>query len=306
MAIDAQSQRSTKILINLAAGLDELGKPFQDGSVKLTSNLRLAASAGAAALNQLQGVPLSGAMASSPSAREVPEQKTVPPAKGEDLPTPVQWLDRLKEARGFHADITLAEYLGVSKHLFSQWRTGKTSLTVDEAWRVAVELGANPLLVIASIGFHSGDAMKRQAWLDLAGTLLPPQGLPVELPAGSVAVSTATAKDTDRVPPAAESKSGSERLPGLESKGAKWSPEEDERLVREYKESVPVPDIANRHGRSIGAILTRLYKIHDLMSDDVMQAECERYGVRFNPKVPQSQNPSEASQVGRAAGDTFL
>ena len=49
---EAQSNRSIAILMNLAAGLDEAGLECQDDRLALTSNVRHAAAAGAAALNQ--------------------------------------------------------------------------------------------------------------------------------------------------------------------------------------------------------------------------------------------------------------
>ena len=304
MAIDAQSQRSTKILINLSAGLDENGRPYSDGAVKLSSNLRLAASAGAAALSQLQGEPLPGAVAVGSSGIDVPEQRKLAPAPGpaaeQELPTPVQWLDRLKAAKGFHADITLAEYLRVSKHLFSQWRTGKTALTVDEAWRVGLELGANPLLVIASVAYHSSDPEKRQVWLDLAGTLSSKSSASEE--AFEVADATSSTTSGAQATPPAAHKVGGEKPPGLESQGAKWLPEEDERLVKEYKALMSVSDIAFVHRRSIAAILYRLYKNHDLIPNDVMLALCERYNVKFNPKVQSVHPDGKSSQKDRAAG----
>ncbi|WP_432263357.1 helix-turn-helix domain-containing protein [Cupriavidus sp. TMH.W2] len=307
MAIDAQSQRSTKILINLSAGLDENGRPYSDGAVKLNSNLRLAASAGAAALSQLQGEPLPGAVAVGSSGIDVPEQRKLAPAPAaeQELPTPVQWLDRLKAAKGFHADITLAEYLHASKHLFSQWRTGKTALTVDEAWRVGLELGANPLLVIASVAYHSGVPEKRQVWLDLAGTLSSKSSASEE--AFEVADPTSSASSDAQAAPPAAHKAAGEKPPGLESQGAKWLPEEDEKLVAEYKALMSVSDIALVHRRSIAAILYRLYKNHDLIPNDVMQALCERYNVKFNPKVQTVHPGGKSSQKDRAAGgEVFL
>ncbi|AQH05792.1 hypothetical protein A9R05_43015 (plasmid) [Burkholderia sp. KK1] len=295
MGIDAQSQRSTKILMNLAAGLDEAGKPFSDGCVRLTANLRLAASSGAAALDQLQGVhPLPGLASSStdPSPVHSADQEITTrkgaAARSSDLVSLSGWLDRLKKAKGFHADIALADYLGVSKNQFSQWRNGRASPTTDESWRIAVELGANPLLVIASIGYQFSSLEKRQVWLDLAGTQIPARATeplaslptvepPVEVPA-----------DPDQVSPSAATpivgSPAPESRPGLESRGLKWTPEEDARLVEEYRSLMPIPDIALAHKRTIGAILYRLYRDPEIMSDDTMATLCERFHVTFTKR----------------------
>lgn len=286
MGIDAQSQRSTKILMNLAAGLDEAGKPFSDGCVRLTANLRLAASSGAAALDQMQGAHPLPEVSSSPidpiahpADHGITRQKGGA-ARSADLVSLSGWLDRLKKAKGFHADIALAEYLGISKNQFSQWRNGRASPTTDESWRIAVELGANPLLVIASIGYQFSSLDKRQVWLDLAGTQIParaPEDL-APLPAAEpdqVSPSTATAVATSPAP---------ESRPGLESRGMKWTPEEDAQLVEEYRSLMPIPDIALAHKRTIGAILYRLYRDPEIMPDDTMATLCERFQVTFTKR----------------------
>lgn len=294
MGIDAQSQRSTKILMNLAAGLDEAGKPFSDGCVRLTANLRLAASSGAAALDQMQGVHSLTEVASSPidpnahrADHGITRQKGGA-ARSADLISLSGWLDRLKKAKGFHADIALAEYLGISKSQFSQWRNGRASPTTDESWRIAVELGANPLLVIASIGYQFSSLDKRQVWLDLAGTQIParaPEPLaplptvepPVEVPADPDRVSPSTVMPV-ATSPTQESRSG------LESRGMKWTPEEDAQLVEEYRSLMPIPEIALAHKRTIGAILYRLYRDPEIMSDDTMATLCERFHVTFTKR----------------------
>ncbi|ABO59806.1 helix-turn-helix domain containing protein (plasmid) [Burkholderia vietnamiensis] len=298
MAIDAHSQRSTRILINLAASMDELGKPIADGTFKLTSNIRLAASAGAAALSQLQGIHASG---ETTNARHEALDTSVP--REVNLLTPGDWLDRLKTAKGFHADIALAEYLGISKSLFSQWRTGKVALTVEESWRLALELGVSPLQVIASVQYHAAEGEKRTAWRHLAASIADAKGASViEQTDRSMRPAAPNPEKPSAGP--AEFSAGSEKQPGLESKGTKWPPVEDERLVSEYQALTPIPEIALLHRRSIAAILYRLYKNHDLIPDDVMQSLCERYKVKFDPKVQASK--SEEGQQRGNGGSVFL
>ncbi|MDR5798979.1 MULTISPECIES: helix-turn-helix domain-containing protein [Caballeronia] len=292
MAIDAHSQRSTRILINLAAGMDELGKPIADGTFKLTSNIRLAASAGAAALSQLQGIHASG---ETTNARHEASDTSVP--REVNLLTPGDWLDRLKTAKGFHADIALAEYLGISKSLFSQWRTGKVALTVEESWRLALELGVSPLQVIASVQYHAAEGEKRTAWRHLAASIADAKGASVIEQTDRPMRPAAPTPEKPSAGPA-ESSAGSEKQPGLESKGTKWPSEEDERLVREYQALTPIPEIALLHRRSIAAILYRLYKNHKLIPNDVMQALCERYKVKFNSIVPDAQSDGATEQRG--------
>lgn len=112
---EALTNRSIGILVNLSAGLDETGRECDDDRVQLTANLRLAAAAGAAALSQRS-------KRSTPFANDTgsPNVKLVKSAAG--------WLDQLKQAKGFHGDVTAAEFLGVSPTQFSRWRTGKDLL----------------------------------------------------------------------------------------------------------------------------------------------------------------------------------
>ncbi|AVA38112.1 transcriptional regulator with XRE-family HTH domain [Cupriavidus metallidurans] len=278
MSINAQSKRSIKILLNLSAGLEETGRTYSDGVVRLNSNIRHAAAAGAAALSQLQGVPLPTVPEKAGAAADA--RKRVPEAGQVEMPSPVEWLDRLKLAKGFHADVTLAEYLGVSKQHFSQWRTGKASLSVDEAWKVALGLDVDPLLVIASVQFHASQNDKRQVWIDLARTRL---------------VGT-----SDGATPKADT----DRAPGLESKGSKWSPEEDALLKDEVERKVPYVDIAASHRRSVAAILYRLYNVHDLLGDAEMEELCGLHSVRFSPKaVAPAEESSAKPEDPPVAGD---
>lgn len=296
MPIDAQSQRSAKILLNLSAGLDEIGKPFPDGTARLTSNLRLAASAGAAALGQLQGhvlaTPVTDHPASPPNpvsadsavARSQGQSASSAPADMVALP---EWLDRLKQAKGFHADIALAEYLGISRHLFSQWRTGKTAPTTDEAWRIGLELGVSPLMVIACVAYQFSAREKRQVWLDLAGTLIPRAAVPATPQTSIAPAEASTAAATNPASPG-NGRVASESGPGLEMQGTKWSEEQDALLIEDYQSLMGVPAIAAKHRRSIGAILYRLYRA-DQIPDDVMKGLCDQHGVLYRPKASVTQ-----------------
>lgn len=278
MSINAQSQRSIKILLNLSAGLEETGRTYPDGVVRLTSNIRHAAAAGAAALSQLQGVPLPSVPEKASSAADARKRAT-PEAGQVELLSPVEWLDRLKLAKGFHADVTLAEFLGVSKQVFSQWRTGKAPLTVDEAWRVALALDVDPLIVIASVQYHSSPNDKQQVWMDLARTRQ---------------VGTADG---------AAPKADAERTPGLESKGSKWSPEEDALLKSEVERKVPYVEIAASHRRSVAAILYRLYNVHELLNDTEMEEQCGLHSVRFTPKSTSTEDLGDKPENPSATGD---
>jgi len=58
--------------------------------------------------------------------------------------------------------------------------------------------------------------------------------------------------------PAARQRSGNTKLT---SAGAPWNAEEDERLCREFDSKMTVGQIALQHGRSSGAITSRLVKL---------------------------------------------
>ena len=49
-------------------------------------------------------------------------------------------------------------------------------------------------------------------------------------------------------------------VPGLESAGAPWTPEEDERLLRKFDAGAKVASLASIHRRTPGAITARLVK----------------------------------------------
>lgn len=55
--------------------------------------------------------------------------------------------------------------------------------------------------------------------------------------------------------------------------GLRWTPEEDERLVREFDAGMPLPEIAREHKRTRGAIAARLVMMGRL--------DAETAGVRM-------------------------
>ena len=156
---EALTNRSIGILVNLSAGLDETGRECDDDRVQLTANLRLAAAAGAAALSQRS-------KRSTPFANDTgsPNVKLVKSAAG--------WLDQLKQAKGFHGDVTAAEFLGVSATQFSRWRTGKDLLDNYHAWQLATALNVNPMAIIGSVNFHHARDSDRTRWLAMLSTVI--------------------------------------------------------------------------------------------------------------------------------------
>ena len=50
-------------------------------------------------------------------------------------------------------------------------------------------------------------------------------------------------------------------VPGLESAGAPWTKDEDERLARKFDEGAKLASLASIHRRTLGAITSRLVKL---------------------------------------------
>jgi len=69
---------------------------------------------------------------------------------------------------------------------------------------------------------------------------------------------------------AARQRSGNTKLT---SAGAPWSAEEDERLCREFDSKMTVGQIALQHGRSSGAITSRLVKLGRIEPSTVKSRE---------------------------------
>ncbi|MBJ2286621.1 hypothetical protein JFT66_20980 [Pseudomonas sp. MF6755] len=255
---EALTNRAIGILVNLSAGLDETGRECDDDRVQLTANLRLAAAAGAAALSQRS-------KRSTPFANDTasPNVKLVKSAAG--------WLDQLKQAKGFHGDVTAAEFLGVSPTQFSRWRTGKDLLDNYHAWQIATALNVSPMAIIGSVNFHHARDTERTRWLHMLSTVIdaelqtmPDAVIPPPAPAPAPAPASVTVE-----PPAQEAT----------AQGSKWTADEDERLVSAYQDCADVAALAKSHRRSVKAILLRLSQTHRLLNGERLASLCELYGV---------------------------
>lgn len=281
---EALTNRSINILVNLSAGLDETGRECGDDRVQLTANLRLAAAAGAAALSQRS-------KRSTPFANDTgsPNVKLVKSA--------ASWLDQLKQAKGFHGDVTAAEFLGVSPTQFSRWRTGKDLLDNYHAWQVATALNVNPMAIIGSVNFHHARDSDRTRWLAMLSTVIDAELPPAPEPG---VVSRAPAA----VP--AESPVGTEST----AQGSKWTDDEDQRLVAAFQNCADVAALAKAHRRSVKAILLRLSQTHRLLNGEHLASLCELYGVTLNSpgrgKKPARKGPRTAEKAPQAAPSVFL
>jgi hypothetical protein len=280
---EALTNRSIGILVNLSAGLDETGRECEDDRVQLTANLRLAAAAGAAALSQRS-------KRSTPFANDTgsPNVKLVKSAAG--------WLDQLKQAKGFHGDVTAAEFLGVSPTQFSRWRTGKDLLDNYHAWQLATALNVNPMAIIGSVNFHHARDSDRTRWLAMLSTVID-----AELP------SVAEEWTPPRAPAApAESPESVEPT----AQGSKWTDDEDQRLVAAYQDGADVAALAKAHRRTPKAILLRLSQTHRLLKGELLAGMCELYGVSLNSpgrdKKPARKGTRTAEKSPQAAASVFL
>jgi DNA-binding transcriptional regulator YdaS (Cro superfamily) len=250
---EALTHRAISILVNLSAGLDETGRECDDDRVQLTGNLRLAAAAGAAALSQRS-------KRSTPFANDTasPNVKLVKSAAG--------WLDQLKQAKGFHGDVTAAEFLGVSPTQFSRWRTGKDLLDNYHAWQIAIALNVSPMAIIGSVNFHHARDSERTRWLHMLSTVID-----AEFPSmQDAAIPTPAAVPVE--PPAQEAT----------AQGSKWTEDEDQRLVSAFQDGADVSALAKSHRRSNKAILLRLSQTHRLLTGEKLSSLCELYGVNLN------------------------
>ncbi|TCV51447.1 hypothetical protein [Pseudomonas sp. 460] len=285
---EALTNRSIGILVNLSAGLDETGRECDDDRVQLTANLRLAAAAGAAALSQRS-------KRSTPFANDTgsPNVKLVKSAAG--------WLDQLKQAKGFHGDVTAAEFLGVSPTQFSRWRTGKDLLDNYHAWQVATALNVNPMAIIGSVNFHHARDSDRTRWLAMLSTVIdaelpsvPEAGIPPRAPA----------------PLPAESPAAAEVAAEATAQGSKWTDDEDQRLVAAYQDCADVAALAKAHRRTPKAILLRLSQTHRLLNGEHLASLCELYGVSLNSpgrgKKPARKSAQSAEKSAQAAPSVFL
>ena len=261
---DVLTNRSIAILINLSAGLDEAGLESTDERVQLTANTRLAAAAGAAALSQR-------------AKRSSPFSNHSTSAHVQMVKSAANWLDQLKQAKGFHGDVSAAEFLGVSPTQFSRWRTGKDLLDNYHAWQIAGALNVNPMVVIGSVSFHHSRDTERTRWLAMLATVIDS-----DLPAVPVKAAT-TSSLSNSVPPAISHEPVPEAEAGapIESsaQGSKWTDEEDNRLVEAYQDGTSVDILARVHRRTPKAILLRLSNTHRLIGPELLASLSELYGV---------------------------
>lgn len=290
---EALTNRSIGILVNLSAGLDETGRECDDDRVQLTANLRLAAAAGAAALSQRS-------KRSTPFANDTASLnvKLVKSAAG--------WLDQLKQAKGFHGDVTAAEFLGVSPTQFSRWRTGKDLLDNYHAWQIATTLNVNPMAIIGCVNFHHARDTERTRWLHMLTTVIDAELPPIpdaviSAPAPAPAPAPASAPALVPVDPPAKEAT---------AQGSKWTAEEDARLVSAYQDCADVAALAKSHRRSIKAILLRLSQTHRLLSSETLTSLCELYGVDLRhqgrDKKPARKTPQAAEKSQQSASSVFL
>lgn len=275
---DALTNRSIAILINLSAGLDEAGHECGDERVLFTSNMRLAAAAGAAALSQR-------AKRSSPFSSQTnsPHVKLVKSA--------ANWLDQLKQVKGFHGDVSAAEFLGVSQTQFSRWRTGKDLLDNYHAWQIAAAVNVNPMVVIGSVGFHHSRDTDRTRWLAMLSTVIDSE-LPAVPELGS---SIGAGEQAPEQRQALQASKGADR-PESSAQGNKWTDEEDKRLVSGYQDGTAIDVLATTHRRTAKAILLRLSKTHRLIPTEQLASLCELYSV--NLSSPGSEGKTEQKRNG--------
>lgn len=274
---DVMTNRSIAILINLSAGLDEAGIECSDERVPLSAQLRLAAAAGAAALSQR-------AKRSTPFSNQTnsPHVKLVK--------TAAHWLDQLKVVKGFHGDVSAAEFLGVSQTQFSRWRTGKDLLDNYHAWQIAAALKVNPMVVIGSVGFHHSRDTDRTRWLAMLSTVLDS-----ELPAVTTQMPPVPTRAAEHLSPLAPVPSSTGGDAESTAQGSKWSDEEDQRLVAGYSDGSSIDVLATAHRRTPKAILLRLSNMHRLIPAEQLASLCELYGVSLSS--PGSGRKTEQKKV---------
>ncbi len=92
---------------------------------------------------------------------------------------------------------------------------------------------------------------------------LPPEALGAPDVVEALAVAAETLKN---FPPQNGKRSRGERPAAA---GLPWREEEDSALCREHEAGLPIPELAQRHGRSLGAITSRLVKLGRLPADSI-------------------------------------
>lgn len=71
-----------------------------------------------------------------------------------------QWIDRVKEAKGFPSDYAAAKHLGITRNAISNYRSGaRNTLDEETALKVAQALGVDPAgIIIDQVAERSKDA----------------------------------------------------------------------------------------------------------------------------------------------------
>mgnify|MGYP003945254767 CR=1 FL=1 len=210
------------------------------------------------------------------------------------------WLDQLKQAKGFHGDVTAAEFLRVSPTQFSRWRTGKDLLDNYHAWQVATALNVNPMAIIGSVNFHHARDSDRTRWLAMLSTVIDPE-LPT-VPEAGISARTSAAAPVES--PAAP------KVPETTAQGSKWTDDEDQRLIAAFQDCADVAALAKAHRRTPKAILLRLSQTHRLLTGERLTSLCELYGVSLNSrergKKPDRKGSRTAEKSPPAASSVFL
>lgn len=104
---------------------------------------------------------------------------TIEPEADVILPTGNEWVDTLKEWKGYETDAEVAAFLDCSFQNVSSWRTGRTKLGTLEAVKIGLALGVNPLFVIASTEYHAAKTpAKQRFWRASASPIEPKEPNP--------------------------------------------------------------------------------------------------------------------------------
>jgi transcriptional regulator with XRE-family HTH domain len=76
----------------------------------------------------------------------------------------IQYLDKLREAKGLTSDTALAEFLGLKQNTVSQYRHGKAFMSNDVCLKVAAGLGMDsPVLIIMAADMDRAEKTGQQS-----------------------------------------------------------------------------------------------------------------------------------------------
>lgn len=88
------------------------------------------------------------------------------------IPSAHQWLDKLREIKGFSSDSECAEYLDVSKQAVSHWRVENHQIGVHDCINIARAIGEEPLFLIVCSQYHSANSEMREKYEYLAQQII--------------------------------------------------------------------------------------------------------------------------------------